>query len=275
MYSVAQHIGNTILTEIKLEKTMNMNTDGKESNVGKQVVSYLSNLNGRSIGYIQQLAEHITVELGTEQIRNKVFRMWMIMACATADHVERIRFEKVVPKFDSMMIFVGSQGIGKTRFFRAMLPEPLRKYFVDGLSIDPIDKDSIAECIIGHWVIEVSGIDGIFKKTDISRFKAFLGKSIDILRRPYESTARKYERRTVFVAATNERKFLKDYTENRQYWPLAVEKLTMPNIDLVNQAWAEAWKAYIDGEQWWPQTDLEKELSSRVTSFQVPRKVHF
>ena len=235
-----------------------------------QVVNCLNSLDYNGVGYIQQLAEHIIVEKGTEHIRDEVLRLWMIMACAAADYAESTPNKKAVPKFDSVMIFVGKQGLKKTQFFRAMLPFLLRQYFCDGQFIDPTDKDSVSQCI-QWWIVEAGEIDGLFKKADIGRFKAFLSKSFDIFRKSFARLAREYQRRTAFVGSANEREFLKDHTGNRRYWPLLVRKLTIPtNDDLLNSAWAEAWKNYTDGEQWWPTEEFEKVLLEQVASFQVP-----
>ena len=265
----------TIISLTKLNNLSQTNTVNRVASICRRhpinpVVECLSSLDHNGTGYIQQLAEHIIVETGTEHIRDKVLRMWMIMACAAADYAESTPNQEAVEKFDSVMIFVGEQGIGKTRFFKAMFPKPLRQYFNDGVMIDPLDKDSVAECL-QWWVVEAGEIDGLFKKADIGRFKAFLSKSTDVFRKPYERSAREYQRRTAFVGSANEREFLKDYTGNRRYWPLLVRKLVIPtDTGLVDNAWAEAWTAYVNGVPWWPQTDLEKDLLSQVRSFQIP-----
>lgn len=265
----------TIIGLVRLHNLPQMNIINRVSNECREnpvnrVVEHLSNLDYRGNGYIQQLAEHITVELGTEYIRDNVLRLWMIMACAAADHAESTPNEEAVAKFDSVMIFVGEQGLKKTQFFKAMLPKPLRQYFNDGQFIDPTDKDSVSECI-QWWVVEAGEIDGVFKKADISRFKAFLSKSTDVFRRPYERSSIKYQRRTAFVGSANERDFLKDHTGNRRYWPLLVERLIMPTDEnLLNNAWSEAWELYLSGKVWWPEAHLEKTLSDQTKSFLAP-----
>lgn len=234
------------------------------------VVEHLSGLDYKGVGFIQQLSEHVTVESETEHIRDQVLRMWMIMACAGADHAESTPNKEAVAKFDSVMIFVGEQGLKKTQFFRAILPAPLRQYFNDGVMIDPTDRDSVSQAV-ALWVIEAGEIDGLFKKVDLERFKAFLSKSFDVFRKPFGRLSVKYQRRTVFVGSANEREFLKDHTGNRRYWPLLVEAIAIPtDEDLISRAWSEAWTAYKSGEQWWPDEGFEKILSGQTRSFQVP-----
>lgn len=265
----------TIISLVKLNKLPQINVMNRIAAISyenpiNRVTDHLKSLEYKGTGFIQQLAEHITVENGTEHIRDQVFRMWMIMACAAADYAQSTPNKKAIAKFDSVMIFVGKQGLGKTRFFREMLPKLLRQYMNDGVVIDPTDRDSICECL-QWWIIEAGEIDGLFRKTDISRFKAFLSKHLDFFRKAYGRAAQEYQRTTAFVGSANERDFLKDYTGNRRYWPLFVRKLMPPTDEnLINNAWAEAWTAYITGEAWWPQTDMEENLLSQVASFQIP-----
>lgn len=262
-------IGLTRLNELPQTNVINRISAIAQENPINRVTDYLNSLTYEEDGYIQQLANHITVESETEHIRDKVLRMWMIMACAAADYAESTSNKKALAKFDSVMIFVGDQGIKKTLFFQAMLPKELKQYFDDGVLINPTDRDSISQCF-QSWIIEAGEIDALFKKADIGRFKAFLSKTIDIFRKPYERTARKYQRRTVFVGSANEREFLKDYTGNRRYWPLLVKKLVLPTDDnLLKNAWAEAWNRYINGEIWWADEDFEKILLTQVQSFQI------
>ena len=263
-------IGLVRFHDLPQKNTVNRVADECRKNPINPVTKYLKNLDYQGSGHIQQLAEHITVEPGTGHIRDKVFRMWMIMACAAADYAESTPNKQAKSKFDSVMIFVGNQGIKKTQFFGAMLPSSLRQYFNDGVMIDPTDKDSVSECV-QWWVVEAGEIETIFKKVDIGRFKAFLSRSVDVFRKPYERSAIKHQRRTVFVGSANEREFLKDHTGNRRYWPLLVKSVIMPeNEELIDNAWAEAWQAYIEGEQWWPDEDFEKVLLDQTRSFQVP-----
>ncbi len=265
----------TIISLVRLNKLPQINVMNRIAAIAyenpvNRVTEHLRSLDYEGTGFIQQLADHITVENGTEHIRDQVFRMWMILACAAADYAESTPNKDAIAKFDSVMIFVGKQGLGKTRFFRAMLPKLLRKFMNDGVVIDPTDRDSICECL-QWWIIEAGEIDGLFRKTDINRFKAFLSKHLDFFRKAYGRAAQEYQRTTAFVGSANEQEFLKDYTGNRRYWPLLVKKLITPtDEDLINNAWAEAWTAYVTGEVWWPQTDFEEDLLSQVTSFQIP-----
>ena len=245
----------------------------KTTNAKLEVVNRLSNLNGDGSGHIQKLAEHIMVASETERIRDKVFRMWMIMACAAADHAESTPNKEAKPKFDSMLIFVGDEGIGKTRFFKAMLPEQFWQYFDDSVLFDFTSFDTRFDFFAQYsenWVVEIGDLDFLSGGLGVNRLNSLLSKSFDSSRKPYEEATKNYQRRTVFVGSTTEWEFLKSRGVNRRYWPLLIAKLITPNASLTEKAWAEAWTAYTNGEVWWPQTDFKKELSRHVVSFQLP-----
>jgi len=230
------------------------------------VVEYLKNLPSSSGSCIQSLANSLCVEPDSKNIRNKIFRMFMIGACAAADHASCTTNEEAKAKFEYMMILVGKQGIEKTKFFKNMLPEQLQIYFKDGQFLDPSDKDSVLKCMM-YWINEIGEVDSSFCKSDNARIKAFLSESEDVLRPPFGRVTERFHRRTIFVGSTNERNFLKDYTGNRRYWPLDIKNIKMPDEQIVNSAWSEAWNAYINGEQWWPDSGLEELLDSHRLSF--------
>jgi hypothetical protein len=49
-----------------------------------------------------------------------------------------------------------------------------------------------------------------------------------------------------------------------------VKKLVIPeDEELIDNAWAEAWQTYIDGEQWWPDAKFKKVLHKQTKLFQM------
>ncbi len=247
-----------------------MDKINEEEHVSVQVVKYLKSLEENGSGYIQQLAEHITVESETEHIRDKVFRMWMIIVCAAADYAESTPNKEAMAKFEYMMIFVGDQGIGKTIFCNTLLPKLLREYFSDGCFMGDTDSNCTR-----YWIVENSVLTVLSEKSGIARFNSFLSCSTDTLRKPYEKTEQSFQRRTVVIGSTNESNFLNDSRgiNSRRYWPLNVKKIVqLTDENLIRNAWAEAWAAYTNGEQWWPQIDFQKELLNHTALFTIEKK---
>lgn len=114
---------------------------------------------------------------------------------------------------DIILVFQGGQGIGKTRFFEKLALQS--KYFGDGITLDPRDKDSIMYAT-ANWIAELGELGSTMKK-DIDSVKAFITRSTDTYRPPYGRQAVTYPRRTSFVGTVNDEQFLIDQTGNRRF----------------------------------------------------------
>jgi len=101
------------------------------------------------------------------------FYRWFIQCVAAADRAVQTPNKKALPKFESVLTFYGGQGKQKTAFIRSLLPESLKSYLKDGISLDLKDKDSKTEALTA-WITELGELDATFKRSDISAIKAFL-----------------------------------------------------------------------------------------------------
>lgn len=161
-----------------------------------------------------------------------------------------------------ILIFQGAQGIGKTRWFRALLPEELRKYQDDGITIDPNNTDSILTCT-KNIMVELGEIDSTFRKTDIARFKQFITKTSDTIRLKYEAKYRTFPRQTVFFGSVNDHKFLVDETGNTRFMILSVLNVNHTHKIDMQQFWAEIYHCCEEGQQYWL-TDEEVKLQELI-----------
>lgn len=118
-------------------------------------------------------------------------------------------------KFDSILIFEGKQGIGKSTAASILGG----KWFSDP-SIVIGDKDSI-QALLGKWVVEMGELSGL-TKADVEKFKAYISCSEDDVRLPYGKRYEKYPRQSVFIGTTNSDQYLKDMSGNRRFWPVEV-----------------------------------------------------
>lgn len=80
---------------------------------------------------------------------------------------------------EGVLTLQGSQGMGKTRFIKKIIP----LYVKTGLDLDSSDKDKINQCI-KYWVCELGELDSTLKK-DLAKLKAFLTEQEDEYRKPY------------------------------------------------------------------------------------------
>ncbi|NKX44878.1 VapE domain-containing protein [Roseicyclus persicicus] len=202
-------------------------------------------------------------------------RVFLLQACAAADHAERARAINSLweAHFEYVIVLLGEQGEGKTKGFKKLLPQPLRGYYREGQVLNLNDKDSMKQ-VLSNWIVELGELDATFGKSAVSQKKAFLSRSTDEIRAPYARKASVFGRRTVFVGTVNEESFLADETGNRRYIPLTVGRLDVGwSEQELEQLWAEAWHRYSQGEAWWPYADEELVLKRNADKYRVRTEI--
>lgn len=181
-----------------------------------------------------------------------IVRRWLISAVAAAMKPTGFWSKGV-------LVLQGDQSLGKTSWFKSLLPPTMRDLIKDGATIDPSNKDSVTTAI-GHWMVELGELDATFRKADIARLKSFISSDVDMLRRPYDRLESKYQRRTVFFASVNPKHFLADDTGNVRWWTIPVTDVNYDHDIDTQQLWAEVAQLYRDGERWWLDRDEEAML---------------
>lgn len=187
--------------------------------------------------------------------RSRIEELYRIFHIGESDHLSRTILRKWLMQcicglhnsmenpfsLDIVLIFQGAQGIGKTRFLEKLALNS--RYFGEGRTFDPRNKDSQIECT-SKWICELGEIGSTMKK-DIDSLKAFLTNSTDEYRLPYGKAALRYARLTSFCGTTNDMQFLIDETGNRRFATISLrpdvqidyETLVKPFDSL--QLWAE------------------------------------
>ncbi|MDE6035212.1 MAG: virulence-associated E family protein, partial [Ruminococcus sp.] len=153
-------------------------------------------------------------------------------------------------KFDTCTVFVGKQGIGKSKFINKIAVKP--EWFTDGVTT--FDGKDFYESIQGKWIIEL-GEGTAFQKSIKERSKQAIASQQDFYRRPYGRNPEQRPRQCVFIGTTNNYDFLKDETGDRRYYPIDVNiSQATKNIDkdliseYISQLWAEAVHLYRNGQ---------------------------
>ena len=151
-------------------------------------------------------------------------------------------------KFDSMLVLVGKQGIGKSR-----LPFILsRGWFTDSLT--GLGTKESYESISGCWIVELAELAAT-RRAEIETVKNFISKQEDVFRPSYGRYTINRPRQCCFFGTTNEQEVLRDRTGNRRFWMVDVEGFEQGQLkglqEEVDMIWAEIkarWKA---GETLW------------------------
>ena len=167
----------------------------------------------------------------------------------------------------TVLLLIGSQGVGKSRWLNKLIPTSLKQYSVQGI-FDPKDKDTkilMSENLIGN----LDELDSI-EKRDVPKFKEFITSPGSKLRASYARNATEFARRISFCGSVNSLDFLQDLSGSRRF--LCIETNNPINhshnidMDLVySQALALYQKGYV------PYFNLEeiKEMQERNTKFQT------
>lgn len=179
-------------------------------------------------------------------------RRWLISAVAAAMQPTGFYSKGV-------LVLQGEQSLGKTAWFRSLVPPTLRELIKVGATIDPANKDSVSSAI-GRWMVELGELDATFRKSDIARLKSFISQDRDEIRRPYDRLESTYQRRTVFFASVNPKHFLADDTGNVRWWTIPVTRINYEHDIDMQQVWAEVAQLYREGERWWMNAEEEAML---------------
>ena len=163
-------------------------------------------------------------------------------------------------KFDSVPVFDGAQGIGKSTLFRMLAGSA---YYSETLSLTDMSDKAGAEKLQGIWIAEIPELAGM-KKADIEKVKAFLSTLDDQYRPSYGKVVESHPRQCVIIATVNgDRGYLRDVTGNRRFWILKCrQKEPVRKFDITSEErdkiWAEAIHLWKNGEKLF----LEDELAA-------------
>jgi len=194
--------------------------------------------------------------------KNTLITKWLISCYAAIVRKDGDGF-----RARGVLVFQGKQDMGKTTFFR-LLANDDRRWFGEGININPDDKDTIKKAN-KYWITELGELDRM-TSTDknLSSLKSFITNSSDELRLPYAEAEVTIWRRTIFCGTVNPEKFLHDMTGNSRFWCIPVVKINWINNIDIQQMWAEIRHIYETNKNkeflWW--LTLEETTMLAVTN---------
>ena len=205
---------------------------------------YLESLVWDRIPRIENMLPHF---LGAEKSKYTIGVMKMHMLAA----ISRI-YEPGI-KYDIMLCLVGSQGAGKSTFFKYLAIK--EEWFSDNL--DHLDDENIYRKLQNHWIIEMGEMKATITAKNIEQIKSFLSRQKETYKVPYEVHPEDRPRQCVFCGTSNDLNFLPlDRTGNRRFAPVMTDmsKAEVHILDneaeskaYIEQAWAEAMVLYRQG----------------------------
>lgn len=206
---------------------------------------------------VPRLERWVMIYLGADDttLNRAIGSRWMISGVA--------RIMQPGVKVDHMLILEGPQGGKKSSAIKTLAGA---EWFTDELA--EIGSKDAAQQMRGIWVVEFAELDAI-SRAEVSRIKAFLTRTTDRYRPPYERYVVTVPRQCIFAGSVNPETYLRDETGNRRFWPVRCGSIDVHALGRDrDHLWAEAAARYREGAIWWFE---EPELIALAKSEQEQR----
>src|SRR5690606_13907718 len=221
----------------------------------KDYFSTLPEIN-QEVDYITELANTITTN--NQELWLECFKKWFVamVACVTN--------EKVVNQ--TVIVFSGKQGIGKTTWIEKLLPKPLKDYLFSG-TINPNNKDTLihlAECML----INLDELENL-NKTEIGSLKEIITKSHIRMRKAYGHNNETLPRRASFAGSVNTAQFLNDTTGSRRFLCFEVEHIEYHHNVNLDNCYKQALHLIDEGFRYWFNNEEIKNINQNNEQYQI------
>ncbi|MFV0220714.1 DUF5906 domain-containing protein [Empedobacter falsenii] len=221
----------------------------------KEYFSTLPEIN-QEVDYITELANTITTT--NQELWLECFKKWFVamVACVTN--------EKVVNQ--TVIVFSGKQGIGKTTWMEKLVPKPLKDYLFSG-TINPNNKDTLihlAECML----INLDELENL-NKTEIGSLKEIITKSHIRMRKAYGHNNETLPRRASFAGSVNTAQFLNDTTGSRRFLCFEVEYIEYHHNVNLDNCYKQALHLIDDGFRYWFNNEEIKAINQNNEQYQI------
>ena len=170
---------------------------------------------------------------------------------------------------ETILTFIGPQGVYKTTFFRFLLPPPLRPYYWENSSNSFSQKDDQI-ALVENCLVEIEEIDA-FKDRDNAELKSLSTKITLKIRRPYDKFVMAKHRLAALCATGNQERFLTDETGNRRWLCFRVSSVDNPRkweFDY-EQLYAQLRDEYYDGFPYWFEKSEEARMKQQNEFFRI------
>ena len=166
------------------------------------------------------------------------------------------------------IILCGKQGVGKSTWFRNILPLELRKYYDTGY-MDPKDKETLIK-LSELCLYNMDEVENL-KPKNVEAIKELITKSSMYLRRAYTTLSQNYPRRCSFCGTANGTEILHDITGNRRFLCHNVLSIDykLKDFNLV-QLYAQAYHLYRNEKfQYWLDNKEQAAVESQNSKFRA------
>jgi len=157
-------------------------------------------------------------------------------------------------KVDTMLVFEGDQGVGKSTAIAALFGQ---QWTHVGVNLFDKHQDMVMS-MMGAWCVEIAELAAM-RRAEQEKIKALLTIQVDNVRMPYARLAMDYPRQSILIGTINpnaDGAYLSDETGGRRFWPVKTKTVRLARIrEDRDQLWAEAMYRYRRDERWWLEGD--------------------
>lgn len=148
-------------------------------------------------------------------------------------------------QLDTMPIFEGAQGIGKSRALRALGGA----WYM--LAAESVTSKDFFQALPGCWLVEIGEMDS-FSRAERERTKLVISTPVDRYRPSYGRHTRDFPRQCVFAGTTNHDDYGNDDTGLRRFLPVRCGAIDVEGLTLARpQLFAEACVYAREQRSWW------------------------
>lgn len=232
------------------------------SPVFNPISDYLDSLPAwdRKTDYIGKLASMVHTDGHDEEFVND-FCKWFVgmVACWKQLGVNQ-----------QILVFVGAQGIYKTSWLNALLPECLKEYSCNHLNISAMTKDDQL-AISQNLLINLDELDAL-SPTELNFIKSLATAEFTNVRQAYARTKNFLPRIASFCGSGNNEYLLTDRTGNRRWLVYRVLSIDSPYENKINHdaVYAQALTLLDSGFKFWFDFDEIRVINNSNQEFETP-----
>lgn len=142
-------------------------------------------------------------------------------------------------KFDHIINFQGTEGLGKTAILYHLVPD--EEWVVD---MSTIEGNKAVEDALGAWITVLDELKA-YNKADDDAFKTWVTKKKEKARLAYRKNPKIYYREHVSAASTNDNHFIKGDSKARRFWPIQCTANHLITFDEIDEARDYIWSCAV------------------------------
>lgn len=133
-----------------------------------------------------------------------------------------------------VLVAIGKTYIGKSEFFRRLLPEKFTKYYAES----GLDQDKDSEILMSeHVLVNVDELAGIMRSAKhVERFKSLASAQTFTLRKPFGKINERYQRKAILCGTSNKLDIIMDHdTGNSRIIPLELTNINKEKYNAIDR----------------------------------------